>query len=328
VFAVSLVRVPLRHTEPFDIHQYISILVRGARASTMSQNGGPSSKGKGRAPPAEDVKAQRESVHNSRRDTESRDEADLDAEFRYETDSEYVGLDPFPSIVFESGNIRPIGSWSWIEGHCARRQDLIPKQRRILSEAISALVEKSDAIPLYLWSGGMKSVLRNVQRQLAPYGRRGRILQVLGVGQSQYRSLTAQQDEINRCQNVVLEVLSKWQPNPEPGDWHSRQGQIMINLENTPSIAPEDGRVVGEWKNDDVLAYVKDQLNEQGSDEVGYIVIALRSRASNDPRERLIKIKHRAKFFKDLRKGINILRGWRGFFSLKSLKAFGLSKVS
>jgi hypothetical protein len=296
----------------------------------MSQKGGPSSKGKGRAPPAENVETQGKFISGPPHDVESRDELDFDAGFRYEPDFESVELDPFPGLIFEPNNNRLIKSWNWIEGHCARRQDLIPMQRRILSEAISALVLDSDAVPLFKWSGGMRAVLPNDRPQLAPHGWWGGILRVLGAGQSQHRSLTAQRDEIMRCQKIVRDVLSKWQPQPnrEPSSWNSRRDEIMDNLGGTPSNTPEDSRAAGKWDNHGVLAYVTDQLSERGSEEVGYIVIALRSRASNDPRERIIKIKHHVKFFKDLRKGINILRGWRGFFSLKSLKAFGLSKVS
>jgi hypothetical protein len=296
----------------------------------MSERAGPSSKdkGKGRAPSAEDVEAQGELIPSSPHATK----------FRHETDFESIEWKPFPGNANTFGSYIPpvIRSWNWIEGHCARRQDLITKQGRLLSEAVSALVERSDAQPIYNWYWGMNSVRHNIQDQLKAHGWWGRTL---------HRSLKDQRDEIKRCQNIAWEVLTKWKPDLEIDSLASIKGNIeRLRREQKDTLEDQENatsRVAGKWDDQGTLENVEEQLRNQGGKnqlkdqgdnnqpkEVGYIVVALRSRASIDPQERLLKINHHVKFFKDLRRGINILRGWRGFFSLKSLKAFGLSKVS
>ena len=59
-----------------------------------------------------------------------------------------------------------------------------------------------------------------------------------------------------------------------------------------------------------------------------YIVIGWFRRAAADPTERILEFEDGKELFKALREGEFNVRGWREYFSLKSLKGFGLYKVS
>jgi len=59
-----------------------------------------------------------------------------------------------------------------------------------------------------------------------------------------------------------------------------------------------------------------------------YIIIGRFSRGSLNPKEKLLRLKNEAVLFEQMRQGARSLRGWRRFFSLKSLHSFGLYKVS
>lgn len=58
-----------------------------------------------------------------------------------------------------------------------------------------------------------------------------------------------------------------------------------------------------------------------------YIVIGWFLRSASDPKERILEFEDGKDLFKILRHGESDVRGWREFFSLKSLKGFGLYKV-
>ena len=58
-----------------------------------------------------------------------------------------------------------------------------------------------------------------------------------------------------------------------------------------------------------------------------YIVIGWFLRSASDPKERVLEFEEERDLFKVLRHGENDVRGWREFFSLKSLKGFGLYQV-
>jgi hypothetical protein len=58
-----------------------------------------------------------------------------------------------------------------------------------------------------------------------------------------------------------------------------------------------------------------------------YIVIGWFLRSASDPKERTLEFEEGRQLFKVLRHGEGDVRGWRRFFSLKSLKGFGLYKV-
>jgi hypothetical protein len=59
-----------------------------------------------------------------------------------------------------------------------------------------------------------------------------------------------------------------------------------------------------------------------------YIVIGWFLRSASDPKERIMEFEKEEHLFKALRHGEGDVRGWRRFFSLRSLKGFGLYKVS
>jgi hypothetical protein len=59
-----------------------------------------------------------------------------------------------------------------------------------------------------------------------------------------------------------------------------------------------------------------------------YIVIGWFLRSASDPKERILEFEKPEHLFKILRHGESDVRGWRRFLSLKSLKGFGLYKVS
>ena len=59
-----------------------------------------------------------------------------------------------------------------------------------------------------------------------------------------------------------------------------------------------------------------------------YIVIGWFLRSASDPKERILEFEDTEHLFKILRHGESDVRGWRRFLSLKSLKGFGLYKVS
>lgn len=58
-----------------------------------------------------------------------------------------------------------------------------------------------------------------------------------------------------------------------------------------------------------------------------YVVIGWFLRSASDPKERILEFEEAKELFKVLRHGESDVRGWRRFFSLKSLKGFGLYKV-
>jgi hypothetical protein len=58
-----------------------------------------------------------------------------------------------------------------------------------------------------------------------------------------------------------------------------------------------------------------------------YIVIGWFLRSASDPKERILEFEDEKELFMVLRHGESDVRGWRRFFSLKSLKGFGLYKV-
>lgn len=214
-------------------------------------------------------------------------------------DTERIRLDGSPGMNLSLPN-QLSRSWDWIDSHCGRRHDLIPLQCRILSEAISKLGEKSDDGPLHNWTLGI-STFRERRNRPPPRGWREWIF---GASRSQQQLLLAQYDQIMQ--------------------WHE---DLTDYLDQEGKLQPESAIA---WKSA-IVKHMKQEVDRRGrgdSKEQVYIVVALRSKASNDPEEKLLKIEQKSDIFKDLRKGINSLRGWRGFFSLKSLKAFGLSKVS
>ena len=59
-----------------------------------------------------------------------------------------------------------------------------------------------------------------------------------------------------------------------------------------------------------------------------YIVIGWFRRSAADPSERIVEFEDAKEIFQALRRGEFNVRGWREYFSLKSLKGFGLYKVS
>ena len=58
-----------------------------------------------------------------------------------------------------------------------------------------------------------------------------------------------------------------------------------------------------------------------------FIIVGWFARGSSDPYERLIKLKDEQNLFKQLRKKISFIRGWREYVSLRSLRGFGLYEV-
>jgi hypothetical protein len=58
-----------------------------------------------------------------------------------------------------------------------------------------------------------------------------------------------------------------------------------------------------------------------------YVIIGWFSKGSSDPYEKLLTLKDDEALFKQLRKGVRSVRGWREYLSLKSLQRFGLYKV-
>lgn len=60
----------------------------------------------------------------------------------------------------------------------------------------------------------------------------------------------------------------------------------------------------------------------------GYIIIGWFLRGSMNLREKLLRLNDETDLFKQMRKGIRSVRGWRGILSLKSLKSFSLYRVS
>ena len=59
-----------------------------------------------------------------------------------------------------------------------------------------------------------------------------------------------------------------------------------------------------------------------------YIVIGWFLRSASDPKERILEFEEPNRLFKVLKHGESDVRGWRRFFSLKSLQGFGLYKVN
>jgi hypothetical protein len=59
-----------------------------------------------------------------------------------------------------------------------------------------------------------------------------------------------------------------------------------------------------------------------------YIIIGWFQRGSLDPREKLPKLRNETDLFKQMRKGIRSVRGWRRVLSLTSLHSFGPCQVS
>jgi hypothetical protein len=269
-------------------------------------------------------------------------------------------LEKPPKMGFGGADDALVQRWSWIESHCVRRQDLMRKNRKNLDKAVSNLVDKGNPDRLQNWLAGMTSVLIHLGDR--PWWVRA--LQVIGIDRSQYL-LKAQRKEIQQCQDMVLEIISRWDAEREPKGWSKRKGDLIKAIA-TARAANDDRwkgsntetkdelvRVLvkqlnnrfqkediqeqpggGKWNSEGVLGHMKKKLECLESQkkpighEAGYIVISLHSRTSIDPLERIVRISTARHFFRDLHWGIVILEGWRGLLSLKSLKAFGMTKVS
>lgn len=65
----------------------------------------------------------------------------------------------------------------------------------------------------------------------------------------------------------------------------------------------------------------------QGTSASSYIILGWFPRGSLDPKEKLLKLNGETNLFKEMKKGIRSVRGWRRFLSLKSLHNFGLYRV-
>ncbi len=65
----------------------------------------------------------------------------------------------------------------------------------------------------------------------------------------------------------------------------------------------------------------------RGDPATGYIIVGWFPRGSLNPREKLLRFNERTDIFKQMRRTIRSVRGWRRFLSLKSLHSFGLYKV-
>lgn len=72
---------------------------------------------------------------------------------------------------------------------------------------------------------------------------------------------------------------------------------------------------------------IKRQVERLLPDPTPYIVIGWFRRSASDPKERILRFDKTEHFFHVLRSGERAVRGWRGYFSLKSLQGFGLYKV-
>lgn len=262
---------------------------------------------------------------------------------------EHIELDGFLGINRGDsyGPLNQLGRrWDWIEAHCGRKQDLIPLQRRMMYKAFLALVDENHEEPLLELSSGMRSVRWSLKQQLKQLRSRrwwGLMLQVLGIGRSQQRLLEARLHQIEHLENTMGKVLTKIPPNNGMFREMGLYRKVSLTLEDqgSPTFPAAGEEWEGKLRSDSATAARKhdrkfvmkeieklDKLDklEAPYEKVRYIVVALQPKGSNDPQEKHLRIER--DIFKDLRKGINSLRGWRGLFSLKSLKAFGLSKVS
>jgi hypothetical protein len=72
---------------------------------------------------------------------------------------------------------------------------------------------------------------------------------------------------------------------------------------------------------------IKRQVERLMPKATPYIVIGWFRRSASDPMERILEFENERELFRALRIGERRVRGWREFFSLKSLKGFGLYKV-
>ena len=72
---------------------------------------------------------------------------------------------------------------------------------------------------------------------------------------------------------------------------------------------------------------IKKQVERLMPTATPYIVLGWFRRSASDPMERILEFENERELFKALRVGERGVRGWREFFSLKSLKGFGLYKV-
>jgi hypothetical protein len=59
-----------------------------------------------------------------------------------------------------------------------------------------------------------------------------------------------------------------------------------------------------------------------------YIVVGWFHRSAGDPKERILQFERPEQLFRAMRKGEYQVRGYREYISLKSLRGFGLYKVS
>jgi len=73
---------------------------------------------------------------------------------------------------------------------------------------------------------------------------------------------------------------------------------------------------------------IKHQVEKLMPKQTPYLVIGWFPRSASDPLERTLQYEDPARLFKSLRHGEKDIRGWRRMLSLKSLRGFGLYKVS
>lgn len=72
---------------------------------------------------------------------------------------------------------------------------------------------------------------------------------------------------------------------------------------------------------------LKKQVEALMPKAVPYIVIGWFRKCASDPKERILEFENEEDLFKVMRRGEKNVRGYREYFSLKSLKGFGLYKV-
>jgi len=104
------------------------------------------------------------------------------------------------------------------------------KQRRILYDAISALVTESETEPIHDWIMGMNEVLRSAQTRPEEQRWWVRVFQAIGIGRSQHHSLETQRKDIELCYKVVWEILSNWNEVSQPRGWYSQKAVVRSAL--------------------------------------------------------------------------------------------------
>lgn len=72
---------------------------------------------------------------------------------------------------------------------------------------------------------------------------------------------------------------------------------------------------------------IKRQVEEIMPKSTPYIVVGWFHRSAGDPKERILQFEEPEQLFASMRKGEGQVRGYREYFSLKSLRGFGLYKV-